>query len=406
MAPSTFEDDFQAAVENKVIPGAVLVATNTSGTLNYAKAFGSTGVSPDAQPLTLDSTFWLASCTKLMATVAALQCVERGLFSLDSPEDVARLLPEFKTPDIVTSELAEHGRTTTKLHPAKNGITLRQLLTHTCGMANDFGNPALLAWRHSRGEEGCHFEVDISKLQAPLVFEPGEGWDYSTGLDWAGQMVERANGGILLETYMQENVWGPLGMRSTTFHLERNESVRTRLAGLSERVPETGLLVPAPAIMADPARDATGGAGAYASAPDYLQVLTSILRDDGTLLKSATVAEMFTQQLQTTTDAIPGSQDAWMDKLRSGNISVGIDPTPADITWGIGGTLLLEDLDGRRQKGTLAWWGYPNLFWWIDRKAGVTGFYAGQVLPARDAKSMELFARFEKEIYQRAKALK
>ncbi|KAF7965209.1 hypothetical protein HWV62_45083 [Athelia sp. TMB] len=333
-----------------------------------------------------------------MATVAVLQCVERGFFSLDSTEDVARLLPEYAMPEIVTGELDDHGKATTK--PAERRITLRQLLTHTCGMANDFGNPKLLAWRHSRGEEGRHFETDISKLKAPLVFEPGEGWDYATGLDWAGQMVERANGDIPLEEYMKKHVWGPLGMKSTTFHLEKNESVRARLAALSERIPETGLLVPAPAVQADPAKDATGGGGAYASAPDYLRVLTSILKDDEKLLMSKTVADMFTPQLE------HASQDAWMDKLHNGNIAVGIEPTPTDITWGIGGTLLLQDLEGRRKKGTLAWWGYPNLFWWIDRDAGLTGFYASQVLPARDGKSIELFSEFEKDIYKKAKAFK
>lgn len=50
--------------------------------------------------LTKEAMFWIASCTKLMTTVAAMQCVERGLFTLD--EDISRLLPEFKDIDILT----------------------------------------------------------------------------------------------------------------------------------------------------------------------------------------------------------------------------------------------------------------------------------------------------------------
>ncbi|KZP25118.1 beta-lactamase/transpeptidase-like protein, partial [Athelia psychrophila] len=213
MSSNTLDETFRAAIENKDIPGAVLVATNKAGTLSYAKAFGQTGVSPDAKPLTLDSTFWLASTSKLLTTIAALQCVERGLFSLDSPDDIARLLPELAAPEILTGFDAE-GKPVTA--PAKNRITLRQLLTHSAGMTYEFMDPLLSAWRKTPEGSRAHDDAFMGAYLMPLVYEPGTSWRYGVGIDWAGKLVERANGGVALEAYMQQYIWGPLGMQDIT----------------------------------------------------------------------------------------------------------------------------------------------------------------------------------------------
>ncbi|KZP07679.1 beta-lactamase/transpeptidase-like protein, partial [Athelia psychrophila] len=358
----------------------------------YAKAFGQTGVSPTAQPLTIDSTFWIASCTKLLTTLACLQCVERGLFSLDSPDDIARLLPELAAPQILTGFDAT-GLVTA---PAKNRITLRQLLTHTAGMSYELLEPRLMAWRKT--PEGSR-EQDDPFMRAnlmPLVYEPGESWMYSVSLDWAGKLVERANNGLTLEAYMQEHIWGPLGVRSITFHLEKKglNQVETTM-----REPEPDLLIPGKNRLIS---FVSGGDGLYASAPEYLKILASILRDDGKLVRSESVAEMFKSQLS------PGCKDTWTTMLQvpefnaafTGNVGL-----LTDFTWGLGGKYSLEDLPERRKKGSLSWGGLPNLFWWIDPKAGIAGLYASQVLPTGDKESAEMFGEFEKGIYKQVQAL-
>ncbi|KAF7970768.1 hypothetical protein HWV62_25731 [Athelia sp. TMB] len=401
MSMPAFQDTFRTAVESGSIIGAVVVAENKSGTFSYAEAFGQADASLDPQALTPHATFWMASCTKLLTTIASLQCVERGLLALDVPADIARLLPEYAHPEVLVGFDA-HGAPLTRL--AKGRITLRQLLTHTSGLASDFGNPQLSAWRMRRGEGPRFSEADVvGRLQSPLVFEPGEGWDYSTlGMDWVGQIIERANGGITLEKYMQEHIFQPLGMESTTFHLEQKEEVRGRLTGMSVRAGETGGLVHMQGhLMHDPASYGSGGGGLYASAPDFLKVLVSILRDDGKLLKSASIAEMFSPQLSLV------NKDVWMSKLKvevvnrimTGGMKVG-----TDLSWGLGGMCTLKDVEDRRSKGSLAWGGYPNLFWWIDREGEIAGLYASQVIPAGDPKSTALFAEFEAGVYQMVKA--
>ncbi|KZP25119.1 beta-lactamase/transpeptidase-like protein [Athelia psychrophila] len=396
MSSNTLDEIFHTVTENKFIPGAVLVATNKSGTLNYAKAFGRTGVSPDAKPLTLDSTFWLASCSKLFTTIAALQCAERGLFSLDSPADIVRLLPELAAPNILTGFDAE-GKPITV--PAKNRITLRQLLAHTAGMSYEFTNPLLSAWRKTPEGSRTYDDAFLSKYLMPLVYEPGELWMYSGGVDWAGKLVERANGGMALEAYMQQYMWDPLGMQDITFHLEKKARVKQRLVEMTARVPESGVVILetgentfAPEVVSF----ASGGGGLWGSAPEFLKVLTSILRDDGRLLGSETVAEMFKPQLS------PPCKDNWMKLLKTsaGNAAyTGNAPMGMEFTGGLGGFSSLEDMPGRRKKGSLAWGGLPNLFWWIDPEGGVAGLYASQMTPSGDKISTDLFEAFEKDVY-------
>ncbi|MCJ1298640.1 hypothetical protein MMC08_001430 [Hypocenomyce scalaris] len=184
------------------------------GTFNYAQTFGLAGLAPNPKPLQLGNTFYVASCTKLMTTICALQCVDKGLFSLDSSEDVKRLIPEMAGAEILTGfDAASEGAPTFQV--AGNKFTLRQMLTHSSGMAYAEFNPTLMQWRKTRGEELLQLCGEVIRgYQMPLLFEPGEGWVYSVAIDWAGLMVERAKGGVKLastceETFGTRSVWNP-----------------------------------------------------------------------------------------------------------------------------------------------------------------------------------------------------
>lgn len=88
----------------------------------YRKAFGlRTLKDGNQQAMDLDTLFWLGSCTKLMTAIAALQCVERGMLSLD--KDVTDVLPELKDIEVRTPSKDEEGAFT--LTKANNAITLR-----------------------------------------------------------------------------------------------------------------------------------------------------------------------------------------------------------------------------------------------------------------------------------------
>lgn len=190
----------------------------------------------------------------------------------------------------------------------------------------------------------------------PLLYEPGEGWKYSVGIDWAGKMVERVNGGTRLGEYMKKNIWDPLGMTSTGFRPKENEKIFKNWCSTTRRTPE-GDLVPSPPYQNQNPKDDLGGGGLYSSAPDYIKVLISLLKNDGKLLKPETVKLMFTPQLPddkhivaTVTPPVEGVM-----------YRAGVDS--AAWNWGLGGILNMEDVEGICKKGTLTWGGLPNLFW-------------------------------------------
>ncbi|EKG22114.1 Beta-lactamase-related protein [Macrophomina phaseolina MS6] len=170
--------------EQLPLPRVTIGAVNKSGSFNYLKSFGEEAGGPEGEPSDVNALHWVASCTKLITTIAALQCVEKGLLALD--DDVAKLLPEWKDAKIL---LGHDDNKQPIFKPAENTITLRQLLTHTAGMAYRFSHPLVEEYFANRGE-GRLLLAAISESYPPfLVSEPGTEWCYSPGLDWAGQMV-------------------------------------------------------------------------------------------------------------------------------------------------------------------------------------------------------------------------
>ena len=85
---------FASAISSGQLPGGVIAASSADGTFNYLKAFGHTSSDLDSPALSTDATFFIASATKLLTAIAALQCVDRGLLTLD--EDVSRVLIELR----------------------------------------------------------------------------------------------------------------------------------------------------------------------------------------------------------------------------------------------------------------------------------------------------------------------
>ena len=167
----------------------------------YMGAFGHR--ESDGPPLQLDSIFRIASMTKAVTTVAALQLVEQGKVSLDEP--VARHLPQFKNVQLLAGFDAQGEPI---LGPAVTPPTLRHLLTHTSGLCYDMWDPDMFRYTSK------HPTAD--NVPGPLIFEPGTRWQYGQGLDWTGRLVETVSG-LTLEDYFQQNICTPLGMADTSF---------------------------------------------------------------------------------------------------------------------------------------------------------------------------------------------
>jgi CubicO group peptidase (beta-lactamase class C family) len=330
---------------------------------------------------------WIASCTKLLSAVCALQCVERGQVTLDEP--VSKYLPELKAPEIVRKDDSAPGGFT--LTPAKNFITLRQLMTHTSGVPYEWGLPGLTEWRKAQPPVPEEKKGYISTIfSIPLLFEPGEGWTYGGGLDWAGELAARLNN-TNLGDYMEEHIFKPLGMKDTTFMLDKRPDLKARLMHAGQRTPE-GKLVPFKGMVyQEKVVDYSGGGGLWSCATDYIKVLADLIKDEPTLLKRETVVNLLSAP------QIKNDQALRSLVLNRAVASANAAPADAGMNYGLGGSVLTKPSD-ILPEGTLSWGGLPNLKWFLHPQLQVAAFYATQIMPYGDLKSNWLSGEFFKEV--------
>jgi CubicO group peptidase (beta-lactamase class C family) len=375
----------QAAVESGGVPGAVFLLGNAEGVIAEIAA-GKRAQGSDVA-MTTDTVFWLASMTKPVVSAAAMQLVERGELVIDAP--IAPVLPELAAPAVLEG-FDDHGRP--RLRPARRPITLRHLLTHTSGFAYDFGNADILRYvrdkKLPRGASG-----QLAALDLPLVFDPGERWEYGISTDWLGRAVEAASG-ERLDAYIAENITGPLGMNDTGFGLDANRAAR--VAGMHSRGADGTLAVipfappPAPEFHA-------GGHGLYATPRDYLRFTRALLRggelDGARILKAETVARMAENQI--------GDLKAGIVRSVIPEMALEIQPPPGiDFGWGFGFLINRQPLPTGRGAGSLSWSGVANTYFWIDPGQNLTGVMMTQIMPFGDPAAFNLAVGCEVAAYQ------
>jgi CubicO group peptidase (beta-lactamase class C family) len=348
------EDAFLTSVNDGTWPGAVVAAVNRSGSFYYANAFGKDACGTEGTPLDLSSIMTIASMTKLLTSIAALQLVEKKAIDLDT--DVSALIPTLGDQEILYG-WDETGRPLTRKRT--NAITLRSLLTHSSGAGYDMSNPELARYTAHKGRTINSGATVNERFGYPLVFEPSTAWEYGTGIDWVGQLIERLTGQPL-EVYMKQNIWEPLDIKRMSFWPSSIKGGKGRVK-MSVRDTATGLPIPLrQPFLTEGVTECFGGQGVYASMEDYLKVLRSILANDGKLLNNESIALMFQSQLTT------ASRECLQQHIFNTDPSssfIGVYDNNRFYDWGLGGMLALENEASGRRKDTLFWSGKPNLFW-------------------------------------------
>lgn len=371
------DETLRASLEKRKIPAAVaMVATPDHITFvgAYGKRDSASGVS-----VTEGSIFSIASMTKAITSVAALQLVEQGKLKLDEP--VANHLPQLAKLQVLD------GFSNDKpiLRPAGKPVTLRHLLTHTSGFAYDNWDANMLKYtEHAKpGPE------DVT----PLMFEPGTRWEYGTSLDWTGRLVEAVSG-LTLEQYFQRNIFSPLGMKDTSYILPAGKF--ERLVSRYQRETD-GSLKENPRKMPEPPKAFVGGGGLYSTAGDYVRFMQMILKrgqSSGTehILKPETVDMMATNQT--------GDLSAGKMKSARPAISSDVDFHPGFTDkFGFGFLINPVAYQGGRSAGSLAWAGIANTFYWIDPRRQVCAVLMMQFLPFVDREAVGMLAEFERSVY-------
>jgi CubicO group peptidase (beta-lactamase class C family) len=337
--------------------------------------------------MTADTVVWIASMTKAITATAAMQLVERGKLALDAP--AAAIVPELAAAKVLDGfDAAGQPR----LRAPKRPITLRHLLTHTAGYGYEFFNAAIAQYQAATNTPGITACTNAA-LTTPLLFDPGDRWEYGINIDWAGKMVEAVSG-QRLDRYFQQNIFGPLGMNDTSFKLSTAQ--RARLSSMHQRGPD-GALAPIEFELPQEPEFLMGGGGLYGTAGDYLRFARMIMRGgtlDGTpVLRPETVDLMGQNHI--------GPLEVGAIKSAVPALSNDVELFPGISTkWGLSFVINTQPLPTGRSANSLAWAGLANTYYWIDRTKQVCGVFLSQVLPFYDATAIDLLVKFETEVYR------
>ena len=363
------------------IHGVVAVATDRHGNI-YEGAAGQRAQGVDA-PMTLDTVFAIYSATKPITATAVLQLVEAGRLDLEAP--AADYIPALGTVQVLDGYDAAG---TPILRAPKRAITLRMLLTHTAGFGYDFCNPHYRKLAELSGRP--RLTDGPETLLTPLLFDPGERWEYGANIEWAGLILEAVTG-QRLGTYLREHVLDPLGMNDTGFSL--TGSMGERLATVHQRGADDGLIPMHRAELPPPPTWDRGGGGMYSTALDYARFMRMWLGDGGGVLRPETV-RMASQNAM-------GALKVTMLPGVMTHLSNDAEFFPGmPKSWGLSFMINDHDAPTGRPAGSLAWAGLANVYFWIDRTTGVAGFWATQVLPFVDPAAINGFHAFETAIYR------
>lgn len=363
----------KALFEQLGLPAAYMTAVNfaTHDQLTY-----SLGAARDG-----DEVYRIASMTKPITTIAALQLVERGQVALDEP--LNSLLP-----DMAKSPVLRGDGTT---YRSDADITLRHLLTHTSGFA--YGWSCDLLNQHMEREKAkgnTSLEVAYTR-----VAEPSVKFMYGLSHNMVGRMVEKLTGETL-EDYFRKEVTGPLKMDATWFNPP--PELHKRIVRWYRKSDRT-FVETEPRI---PERTSTysGGGGLFSSPNDYMRLL-ECLHDGGEyagarILKKSSVDLLFKDQLPSHIKiGIPDVPKNY-PSVSSGGFELGIrdDRYSFGLALGNGGNIQ----SGRSQKSCY-WTGFLNTYFSLDPENSIAVTFYCQYTPFDDSDAVQLYRCFETEAY-------
>jgi methyl acetate hydrolase len=376
------DEVLEGAVERGDVPLVVAMAADEDGVI-YEGAFGER-TPGSGEAVTPDTTFRIASMTKMVATVAALQQVERG--NLDLDDTVETYVPGFG--EVMVLEGFDGD--TPRLRPPATKATVRQLVTHTTGLAYWFWNADVHRWQEVTGTPGV-MSGSMEIFKAPMVTDPGTRWEYGINTDWLGRVVEAASG-LDLRDYLDAHILGPLGMTSTRFLID--EAQRAESVPIHKR-DENGAWQATDLDWSWEPEWWAGGHGLYSTPRDYLRFQRMLLGrgafQGSRLLERATVEQAFSNQIG---DMEFPAAIATADPSSSADFNAG-----PGMKWGLGLLLTTEQQPDMRVPGSGAWAGLFNTHFWVDPATGITGAVYTQTLPFVEPRVLAVYVAFEQALY-------
>jgi CubicO group peptidase (beta-lactamase class C family) len=365
----------QRFVDRGQLAGLVTLAARRGGIV-HCQAVGLADLA-SGRPMQSDAIFLLWSMSKPVTAAAMLTLYEEGHFLLDDP--VSRFVPGFKDMRVAVIEPGKGLR----LVPLEREVTIRHLLTHTSGLcygghAPSPNDPLEDMYYHAGVWEADTLEEFARRVaSAPLAFQPGTSWRYGMNLELVGALIAQISG-MPLDAFMQERIFGPLGMEDTGFVVPASKL--ERLATTYSRDAK-GALVPAPAPERTPGVDyrpygsrqrfCSGGGGLVTTAPDFARFAQMLLNGgalDGQRILGRKAVEMMSMNYLPA-DRLPFVPPDWPFRTGYG-MGLGVRVVVDVAQTGALGSV-----------GSYTWQGAGGPDFWVDPKEELIGISLPQILP-------------------------
>ncbi len=354
----------QKYIDSELVPGVVTLVAR-KGKVVHFESQGFMDVDTD-KPMRPDAIFRIASMTKPITSVALMMLWEEGHFQLRDP--VSKFIPEFA--DQMVSTTSDASGETGGLLPVNRPSTIRDMLTHTAGLANSYRGNVPFYQSQIQIQPDDTMESYIGRIAAlPLNYQPGEEWQYSQATDVVGRLVEVMSGQTLAE-FFEERIFEPLGMHDTHFYMDDDKG--GRLMSQYAPGPDNNKIV-----LQDPGnresrwitnenkRVFRGAGGLVSTAHDYLRFQQAMLNGgelDGVRLLS------------------PNTLDLMMEN-HTGDLSLWL-PGPG-MGFGLGWAVVEDrgEAASPMSEGSVYWGGAYCTISWIDRENDLIGVLMTQVRP-------------------------
>ena len=329
------------------------------------------------KPMATDAIFRIYSMTKPITSVALMMLFERGAFQLSDP--VARFIPQWKNLRVMTGgEYPDYATT-----PAERPMTVRDLLSHQSGLTYGFMEGALEAgyFKHEVYQAGAMRGRDLQSMidrlaELPLKFSPGDNWNYGVSTDVCGYLVQELSG-QRYDEYLREQIFEPLGMDDTGFHVPPEK--QHRFAANYERGPDRQLRLlddPADSHYLEEQTFFSGGGGLVSTAQDYQRFCQMLLNGgqlDGARILGPKTIDLMTQ------NHLPNN-----DELSARALGTFSETANDGVGFGLGFAVLL-DLPRTQNVGSVGeyyWGGAASTIFWIDPAEDLIAIFMTQFMPS------------------------
>ncbi len=362
-------------VDADLVPGAVTLVAREGQVVQF-KTYGHMDAE-NSRPMREDAMFRIASLTKPIVSVALMKLWEQGHFQLSDP--VSKYIPSFS--EQMVSTTSDASGNTGDLIPVHRPSTIRDLFTHTAGLAGGFkGNTQFFRSTMAIRPEDT-LESYIDRLAGlPLNYQPGEDWQYSSATNVIGRLVEIFSG-QKLNVFVRENILDPLDMHSTKFFIEDDQDGRLmphfRPGPIGNRIEETDPGTSESILISRNRNTVTGAGGYLSTVPDYLRFQMAMLNGgelDGVRLLSPSTVRLMTRNHTGDlplylTDQVPGNPPAEQ-------------PGPGN-GFGLGWAIIVDPgaAASPLSEGSFYWTGATHTIAWIDPEQEMIGILMTQLSP-------------------------